>query len=293
MIIIRFLLLLPLLWSFSTAVPCFGAEEILYEQASTHSFDTSNTNRVCLVLQNLEPARQAPQPGNASEPAWATEAVYSITAHVRNPTVNPGETIEIEVYLSGHGVPAKNKLTMIWSSPYVIDENDPGTVITTIKDYKINTEELILGLTEHPLKRAGNISGGSGEAIVLNLGHFAHPVDLLPKPFPEIGFKGVMGEWNWNGEPPILVKLNTSTNALDGDYQVAFTFTYGYEDNPKQAFRVVDFHVRSSWEWWQEQWQKWAIGGGVSIALVSLLVTAAGTVWQICRRRIPRDDSHG
>lgn len=55
-----------------------------------------------------------------------SNAVYSIVTCNRTPKVNPGEKLEIEIFLSGYGIPEKNKLSIKWSSPYVIDKKNPG-----------------------------------------------------------------------------------------------------------------------------------------------------------------------
>jgi len=91
----------------------------------------------------------------------------------------------------------------------------------------------------------------------------------------------VMGETNWNGNPPILVKLNTRKGASAGDYQVKLTFTYGNETNLKQDFKTVEFHVKSSWEWWEPR----LVVSGAVIAFIALIITAAGTIWQMVRWR--------
>jgi hypothetical protein len=270
--------LLIVFWLLLTAIPCYAATAPMHGQTPALSLETVSEDHSNLLRGNLEPIGNSTQIGNASESTWATESLYSIQAHVRRAEINPGDTVEIEIYLSGYGIPLKNKLTMVWSSPYVIDENDPGKVTTMIKNYDINSEILTLGLTDIPLKRAGNISGETGEGLALSLGYFAHPVELPPGN-PQYGFKSVMGEWNWNGNPPILVSLNTRRDTPGGGYQVALTFTYGNETNLKQDFKIVEFHVKSSWERWEPR----LVVAGAVIAFIALIITAAGTIWQMVR----------
>jgi len=277
---IRISALLIVLWLLFTAIPCYAAVALPRGQTSALSLETVSEDNPNRSLGNLEPIGNSTQIGNVSDTAWATEAVYSIDAHVRDPEINPGQAVEIEIYLSGYGVPAKNKLVMYWSSPRVINEDDPGNITTIIKNYDINTGILTLGLTDIPLKRSGNISGSVGQGFVLNVGFFAHPMGIIPTPFPESGFKSVMGEWNWNGYPPILVKLNTRQDAPSGDCQVSLIFTYGNETHLKQDFKVVEFHIRSGWERWQERWQKWAIGFGVVIAFIGLF---RNPIWSVIK----------
>ncbi len=269
------------LWLLFTAVPHYATAAFPLGHEPSLNLENLDGGSVYRVTLNDESVKRNTEIGNSSNPSWATEAVYSIDAHIRNTEVNPGDPVEIDIYLSGYGIPAKNKLLIIWSSPYVINEDDPGNITTTIKNYDINTETLTLGLTNIPLKREGNISGEIGEGFVLNLGFFAHPMSIIPGPFPQTGFKTVMGEWNWNGNPPILVKLNTRRDAPSGDYQVSLIFTYGNDTNPKQAFDVVQFHVKSTWDRWEPR----VVVAGSVIAFIALIIAAAGTIWQMVRWR--------
>ncbi len=247
-----------------TAVPCFAAAALPYGQTPALSLETVSEDNANLPRGYLEPIGNSTQIGNASEHAWATEAIYSIDAHVKHPEINPGQAVEIEVYLSGYGIPEKSKLMIIWSSPYVIDDNDPGK-ITRLIGYVISDGNFTPLFEDVPLN-VGDITGTSGAWVVPSLVTFEPAFALLPKDFPEdIGLKMVMGETNWNGNPPILVKLNTRKGASAGDYQVKFTFTYGNETNLEQDSEEVEFHVTSYWE----RNQRWyTIGLAVGIPLV-------------------------
>ena len=281
--VVRILVLIIVFWLLFTAVPCFAAAALPYGQTPALSLETVSQDNANRVLRNLEAIGNSTQIGNASEYAWATEAIYSIDAHVRHPEINPGQAVEIEVYLSGYGIPEKTKLMIIWSSPYVIDENDPGK-ITYLKGYDISGGNFTVLFADIPLN-VGNITGTSGAWLVPSLATFEPAVALLPKDFPEdIGLKMVMGETNWNGNPPILVKLNTRKGASAGDYQVKFTFTYGDETNLKQDFKTVEFHVTSYWE--RNQYC-YTIGLAVGIPLV---IFVAGI---IMRKRQAKNQKKG
>lgn len=260
---VRILVLLIAFWLLVTAIPCYAAAALPYGQTPALSLETVCEGNANSLLGNLEPIRNSTQIGNASETAWDTEAVYSIDAHVRNPVVNPGDTVEIEVYLSGYGIPEKNKLMMIWSSPYVIDKTGPGN-FTFLTNYDINTNTITWGFIDLR-STIGNTTGAPCAWLVLPPVFFEPAAALLPKEFPDTGLRMVMGETNWNDEPPILVKLKTSEVALSGDYQVKFTFTYGNETNLKQDYESVEFHITSRWE---RNQQKYSICLGVGIPIV-------------------------
>ena len=70
----------------------------------------------------------------ANDIAFAVSSVaYSLVVRNKTPTIKSGDTLEIVAFVSGYGIPSKNKLNVFWSSAYVIDTNNPGTY--TMGDY--------------------------------------------------------------------------------------------------------------------------------------------------------------
>jgi hypothetical protein len=182
---------------------------------------------------------------------------YSIVVNTLTPYVKPGDTIKIQLYVSGYGTPVKNKLSIFWSSPEVINKSDPGSYTYSIdaggagasyvKTLKLNKDGMYANLstsffTDNPLAK---IEANSGLPVVL-------------------------GECIWDEYPPFQLLLNTSKKAPSGDYNVSFIFSYtDLQNNIFQDDKVAQFHVSSYWERTQ---LSWAIAGGI-IALLSLLVT--------------------
>lgn len=220
------------------------------------------------------------QHGKPQEGSWqpieGSEALYSLVPRNRTPRVNPGETVEIEVFLSGHGVPEKNKLHVQWSSPYMINVQEPGTATYCIK---VETNPV----TGESQPRAGKMYlqtvklDPTGRTIHLNNGYFLEVPPTVDKEVSEFVLPRVMSELAWDEEPPILIKLNMAENARSGDYEVAFTFTYGSEHELLQDYKAVRFHITSRWE----RHQGWLTAAGVLLTLLALVATAVGTVWQI------------
>lgn len=260
------------------AMPCYAAGMVPYGETRALSLGTVREDSVNNVLGNLEGVGNGTELGNASE---AATAIYSIGAAVTNPTVNPGEILKIAVYLSGSGMPEKYKLTVIWSYPKVIDEEE-GNI--TFLNYDSSGNGTV-GFKTVPLA-AGNLNAAySGWVVPSNVIFATVPQSMQPD-FPDkIGIRLVMGEFTWDGNPPILIELETRNNAPAGDYQVGLILTYGNETNLKQDSKFVEFHIRSMWWWWpRENWLFVAsVFGGVT-AWLALMVQARGT---ICRRSRP------
>jgi len=206
-------------------------------------------------------------------------AIYSIVTRNRSPRVNPGGKVEIEIFLSGHGVPDKNKLNIQWSSPYIINKKDPGNVILCLGsiDDKTGKPSKTLELPR-PIDKIGMI-------ISLN--------KLVFKEMPSLARKGdkeaietelrpVVSEYAWNEttggfDPPILLKVNIAEDVPQGDYDISFTFTYGNEQNLSQDHKSVQFHITS---WWERN-QGWVTPIGVSIAFISLLIATIGIIYRV------------
>ncbi len=113
--------------------------------------------------------------GNYSAIPWAdfvSEAFYTLEVRNRTPVIAPGEKLEIELYLIGMGVPEKNRLDVKWSSPYVINKDNPGIMIYTPKGFNLDTMTTIEGFDTFDLGKDGNAT--SGVDIVLHAGFFVH-----------------------------------------------------------------------------------------------------------------------
>jgi len=208
-----------------------------------------------------------------------SDASYSLITLNRTPVVNPGETVEIEVLLSGYGFPDENKLYISWSSPYVVNRDNPGTFELYVSYETISPEGDWRLTTGKESLRTHNLKAEAGVAYVLTRGYFLKTE--TQEGFPDYGLEGVIGEWHWDGEPPILLSINTAQDSPQGDYEIQFVFTYSCGQQYKQDYKVVQFNVRSGWE--RNQW-KWIIAG-VTVALLSLVVTAIGIVYQIKKRQ--------
>jgi hypothetical protein len=216
--------------------------------------------------QKENPQQDKPQLGNA---------VYSLVARNRTPIVNPGKQLEIEVFISGHGMPEEgNKLFVSWSSPYVIDVEGPGILTACISyaTHKVTGKTQPVAGKEYTQTWELTSVGIVGN---LNKGYFSEVPDRETR---EFGIGDVMGEHTWGDEPPLLLTLNMAKDAAPGDYEVAFIFTYSGEHGLLQDCKAVKFHITS---WWERN-QRWVLPlaiVAVGIAFASLVLTAVSTIW--------------
>jgi hypothetical protein len=143
------------------------------------------------------------------------------------PSIDPGDKIEIEIFISGYGDVEKNKLFISFSSSALIDEKNPGNIKTCIKtliNTKTNEISPLAGedqVQSRPCDKVGVIIG-------LSKGYFLDK-PASPSP-PDTMFAPIMVESKWSGLSPIFLTLNTSKKTPPGNYDVNLVLTYSKEE---------------------------------------------------------------
>ena len=177
--------------------------------------------------------------------------------------------MEMEVFLSGFGVPPKNKLFIQWSSRYIINNNNPGSYTTNIATAtEKTTGKVFLGGTGKHVAETRK-ADALGVTIHLSQGYFFANPKVNDIPASSTFTQGV-SEVEWDNEPPLLLKINTKTDAKSGDYDISFAFTYGDDQHILKDFKTISFHITNWWER-NQLWVEIIVG---AMALISLVVTA-------------------
>lgn len=207
------------------------------------------------------------------------QVVYSLVLRNQTPKLNPGETVHVDIYLSGYGIPVRNKLHIQCSSDNVIDKKNPGYV-QSFFEYRIynnrkdRTQIIPIEPNKFPIFY-GSTSHSGGTMDVLNHGIFM-PTFHTPDTDNKDELEKVASELMVDDKPPLQYILNTSSDAPPGDYEIMFTFTYSDDQGLLQDRRTVQFHLND----WQES-HPWAVPSALIIAFLSLLITAYGTIHTI------------
>jgi len=239
----------------TTTAACLSTELPLHKDHLETEIRGVNMNS-----QNEQPQQLSQQPIEGSE------VTYSLVPRNRNPLVHPGQTMEIEIFLSGYGMPEKNKLFIQWSSPSVINQNRPGELVSSIKcALDPTTGEMLVitgekGLETFKLDPVGVVG-------CINKGHFL----VAQREYSEFCLGHVASEYAPKPlQAPLLLRLNIDKDAPAGNYEVVFIFTYGNEHELVQDYKSVPFHITSRWE----RNQAILYGAAVIIAALTLLITA-------------------
>lgn len=205
---------------------------------------------------------------------------YQVVPIARRSRIEPGEAAEIEIFISGSGDIESAKLHVLHTQDELIDLNSPGTMEYSV-DYQEDRKgepKLMMGddaLTEFKIDNWGTMAFIS-DAIFFTPEETGES-EQIEMNREEVGFQPIVGEAPHQGNPPLLLSLNTKPNARPGNYEIPFILTYGDEKNPQQSVATVDIHVQNWVERNRKTLEILATIGTMAIVLSSI-VTAVASV---------------
>lgn len=208
--------------------------------------------------------------------------------------MNPGEPVEIEIFLTGYGeIPKLRKFGIAHSSPYLFEEDDKckiGVLEWCIKAISNKKTGKIIGFVTGDYEGNLPLRGEDihiraheehsidpfGVLVELNSGYFLSYNEALR-------IKGgiidehdqrLLSEMTHDKHPPMLLRLKTSKNGRSGDHDVFLTLVYGDDGSElKMDQKVVRFHVNSWIERHSKGLQWTAVGLGIT-ALIAEVIQA-------------------
>ncbi len=131
------------------------------------------------------------------------EPIYSIVARARSHNIKGGENIDIDIYLTGQGIPNANKLVLLWSSPDVIDDSRPGVATYCIGEVtkKLNGKDMAVPVAGRNYIAHQELDL-NGIVLHLSRGYF------LPVPkYKNLDMPLIVGERCHSGYHPISISL--------------------------------------------------------------------------------------
>jgi hypothetical protein len=154
------------------------------------------------------------------------KCVYAISLLTKNPIVKPGESFEIECYLTGYGEPTSNKLQVYVSKEGFLNDKAPGYIEvsgkTEGKSFKFGDEYK----QRHEFKGVG-VQIGLATVCFKSRDEFEGKLGQTPKWIIPM----ILSEARVKLTPLILLHLNTNEKARSGDYLVHVIFTYSQGEN--------------------------------------------------------------
>ncbi|UOO94278.1 hypothetical protein MUK72_09880 [Halococcus dombrowskii] len=198
------------------------------------------------------------------------EPEYSLMLQTNRTAVNPGDTVTIEVYITGWGRANRGKLSIVYSNPELISEQNPPT-----SEERVTSKQVYTGVQYPQNKPPSDVErqlDSIGTAIRLNDGYFmSHPEILTNPGYPPIISEVSLGD----RKPPIAININVSETAAPGDYYITFTMSYGHGSLIKQDQQRVNIQVNTLPEYFRREIELAVVLGGIGAVIAIILPLAS------------------
>ncbi|WP_155119928.1 hypothetical protein [Haloarcula rubripromontorii] len=218
---------------------------------------------------------------------------YTLIPVLQTPSVDPGGTAVIDLYISGTGEVENSKLVMIWGNRELSAEH-PGSLKI---GYDVSETED--GGAEVNFVEEGELPDGNEHDIdeigaVVKLPSWMFTT--VPQNFTEshdVFDNNIMSEGPESYEqvltevgahyPPFRLEMNISGDAKPGDYTITSVLAYnsGVMNQPYYDRRESELHVNNRRERWEPVPTLIAIGGGTA-AVLSLISQTGFFNWLYC-----------
>lgn len=153
---------------------------------------------------------------------------FSLAAKIDKPVINTGETINIQVYISGYG--HVENITKIYASlPTGLVDDGTNFSDIYVFDRKVATVD-------------------TSNAFYLNINPFLFK-QINQENCHTVLIRSELKDYSsGEGVNPISVVINTSDNAPSGDNKIDLILTYSDGEKWYQDKQEVRFHINSFWE---------------------------------------------
>ncbi|SDY39806.1 hypothetical protein [Hymenobacter psychrophilus] len=164
---------------------------------------------------------------------------YELIARIYDANIDPGDTVVVDIYITGYGQIANSKLALY---PPISILADSGSAVSYGFDYQ-----------QERVRWGGHTTAVSERGIVLpTAGPDDEPwpgytrfFDVSEDPAPRIVTEASQGD---NGTAPYTLNLRLSSRAKSGDYNVTLVFTYFNGETWQTSRADPKFAVRNVFE---------------------------------------------
>lgn len=189
---------------------------------------------------------------------------YRIVPSLRNPKIEPGDTIELDLFISGYGMPELSRLTIFGSVENIFEIKEDSirvipNVSGAVEDGDVN--ELVRG---PPAKSLGLVDEQSFEGFPVSTP--IPPVVFVDDPgipgdeksYAPHSYPNVVGEAFVFDGASLRIEIDTkgaewySSSWYSGEYPIQFVLLYGDETNMKITKEDIPVKVRTRGDkfWW-------------------------------------------
>lgn len=185
---------------------------------------------------------------------------YKLVTIVDKPSIDPGQSVNVNIYITGMGRIEKNKIS-VYVPPRLLNEKNPGIIGGTIgckttqekevKDIRGIPPNLIHCLNDtcpvfSDYHQPFTSSGGffNARLILRNCNFMAEPTIGENDAAPVIMAETEHGRGNeTERKPPIYMVLNTAKNASPGDHKIEIVLTYSDGSGWYQDTKEILIHI--------------------------------------------------
>ncbi len=177
-----------------------------------------------------------------------TVSSYALDLICLTPNIKPGDPIKIEIFIVGKGSSSHNKLIINYPIS-LIDEKDPGFIEHCIGIYPNGSPLTGEPYLEKQGEKARDKLTRDGVYYAFNKGNFLENTSdhTLASDSTKI-IPRLLAELRHDHIPPVFLKVNTSSTALSGDYDINFNFTYTDGNDIYLDKKTVKIHLKSKKE---------------------------------------------
>jgi hypothetical protein len=205
-------------------------------------------------------------------PSELLDPRFEILARTGQRTIDPGDPLSIEIYLTGTGSWDAAKVAYVFPKGFL--EKDPTDLnnsrVIGQGRMAISIEQLSLPNGGFAVVTSAKDSfktqlGDAGGVLMFNRGYYSttregqYP-DMLPQ---------IAGEHNVAGHAPIMIDTQVASDTPPGMYSIRFVLTYAKNGSTLNSTYDLPLHVRSFWE--RRRWQ-------VVLAVAAFFTAASGVV---------------
>ena len=196
---------------------------------------------------------------------------YSIIVRTSSDVINPGETLILEIFISGYGVINKPKL-VFYPSPNVVDsDNDESRILFDLPKELPKDRSLYWG--SHPEKLHSD-GGFLDLSQGIKTGKWSSPTIFFDMNTENNIDTQISTEMLLGGNAPIQIYMKTKEKVLPGLHSIRFLFTYHNGSEWSNSEQTVDFTIRNIFQ----RNERWIISIGVIAALCAILPTLKGII---------------
>lgn len=189
---------------------------------------------------------------------------YEIVPALRNPKIEPGDTIEIDIFVSGYGLPKFTRLNVFGSVEYIFRRSDDSVRVVPNISGIVDSNEVESLIRGPPARGLGLVEERSFNGLPISTPlppeYFVEDPGLPgeQRTYAEHMYPNIVGESFVGDGASLRVEIDTkkekwySSAWYSGKYPIHLVFLYGDDEEVKISKEELSLEVKSRGDkfWW-------------------------------------------